>query len=57
MNNIDEEPSESRKWIYRIGIGALITVGIFGLISASYKRLAKNKVDDFRDKIKNRYEK
>lgn len=57
MNNIDEETSESRKWIYRIGIGALITVGIFGLISASYKRLAKNKVDDFRDKIKNRYEK
>jgi hypothetical protein len=57
MNNIDKEPSESRQWIYRIGISALITVGIFGLISASYKRLAKGKVDDFRDKIKNRYEK
>lgn len=56
INGIDSEPSQTRQWIYRIGISALITVGIFGLISASYKRLAKNKIEDYKDKIKSRYE-
>lgn len=57
INNIDKESSTTRQWMYRIGISALITIGIFGLIGASYKRLAKEKVNDQRDKIKKRYEK
>ncbi|MDA9343568.1 hypothetical protein N9R06_00540 [Algibacter sp.] len=57
INDIDKESSTTRQWMYRIGISALITIGIFGLIGASYKRLAKEKVKDHRDKIKKRYEK
>ncbi|MGB2686025.1 MAG: hypothetical protein WBC43_13510, partial [Olleya sp.] len=55
INSIDEEKSTTRQWMYRIGISAFITIGIFGLISASYKRLAKNKIEDYKDKIKTRY--
>jgi hypothetical protein len=56
IDGIDEEPSETRQWIYRIGISLLISVGIFGLIKASYSRLAKQKVEDYKDKIRSRYE-
>lgn len=55
--SIDQESSTTLQWIYRIAISALITVGIFGLIAASYKRLAKSRVDDYKDKIKSRYQK
>lgn len=55
--SIDQESSTTLQWIYRIAISALITVGIFGLIAASYKRLAKSRIDDYKDKIKSRYKK
>jgi len=57
IDAIDSEESQTRQWIYRIGISTLITGGIFGLIKSSYNRLAKSKVEDYKDKIKSRYEK
>jgi len=57
IDGIDIETSSTRQWIYRIGISTLITFGIIGLIKASYGRLAKNKVEDYKDKIKLRYKK
>jgi hypothetical protein len=57
IDGIDNEQSPTRQWIYRIGISVLVTVIIIGLIKSSYNRLAKNKVDDYKDKIKARYEK
>ena len=57
IDYIDNETSSTRQWIYRVGISAFITIGIFGLISASYDRLAKNKVEEYKDKVKERYEK
>lgn len=56
IDGIDNTPSQTRQWIYRIGISLLISAGIFGLIKASYGRLAKQKVADYKDKIKSRYE-
>ncbi len=55
IDSIDNEPSSTRQWIFRIGISLFISVGIIGLIRASYNRLAKSKVEDYKDKIKSRY--
>ncbi|MFT6336831.1 MAG: hypothetical protein ACJATI_003592 [Halioglobus sp.] len=57
INDIDVETSTTRQWIFRIGISTLVSVGIIGLIKASYGRLAKNNVNDYKDKIKARYDK
>jgi hypothetical protein len=57
IDGIDKELSQTRQWIYRTGISILITVVIIGLISASNKRLAKHKIDDYKDKIRSRYDK
>lgn len=57
IDGIDNEPSPTRQWIYRIGISVLITVIIVGLIKSSYGRLAKHKIEDYKDKIRARYEK
>lgn len=57
IDNIDAETSSTRQWIFRLGISLFISAGIIGLIKASYNRLNKNKVDDYKDKIKKRYEK
>jgi hypothetical protein len=57
IDDIDNEPSSTRQWIYRTGISVLITVIIIGLIKSSYNRLAKHKIEDYKDKIKARYEK
>ncbi|MEA1787674.1 hypothetical protein U1E44_16350 [Arenibacter sp. GZD96] len=57
IDNIDAETSSTRQWIFRIGISTLISVGIIGLIKASYGRLNKNKLNDYKDKIKARYKK
>ncbi len=54
---IDKEPSQTKQWIYRIGVSLFITVIISGLIKSSYGRLAKHKVEDYKDKIRARYEK
>ena len=56
IDNIDAESSSTRQWIFRIGISTLVSVGIIGLIKASYGRLNKNKLNDYKDKIKARYE-
>lgn len=57
IDGIDNEISPTKQWIYRIGISVFITVIIIGLIKSSYGRLAKHKVDDYKDKIRTRYEK
>ena len=57
IDGIDKEPSSTRQWIYRTGISIFITVIIIGLIKSSYSRLAKHKIDDYKDKIRARYEK
>ncbi|MCE1167708.1 MAG: hypothetical protein LWX70_06395 [Sphingobacteriia bacterium] len=51
---IDSEPSVTRQWLYRICLNLFVTVGIIGLINASFKRLSKNNVEEQRDKIKKR---
>jgi hypothetical protein len=55
--SIDSEQSQTKQWIYRIGISVFITVIIIGLIKSSYNRLAKHKIEDYKDKIRTRYEK
>jgi hypothetical protein len=57
IDGIDNEPSPTKQWIYRIGISVFITVIIIGLIKSSYGRLAKHKIEDYKDKIRARYEK
>lgn len=55
IKSVDKEPSSTLQWIYRIVISTFITVGLFGLIKASYNRLAKNGVETQKDIIKSRY--
>jgi len=57
IDGIDNEQSPTRQWIYRIGLSVFITVIIIGLIKSSYARLAKHKIEDYKDKIRARYEK
>jgi hypothetical protein len=57
IDGIDNEPSSTRQWICRTGISIFITVIIVGLIKSSYSRLAKHKIEDYKDKIRARYEK
>lgn len=51
---IDSEPSVTRQWLYRICLNLFVTVGIIGLINASFKRLSKNNVEEQKDKITKR---
>jgi len=57
IDTIDTEPSQTRQWMYRIGISLLVSVVIVGLIKASNNRLAKLKIADYKDKVRTRYEK
>jgi hypothetical protein len=57
IDGIDKEPSSTRQWLYRTVISIFITAIIIGLIKSSYGRLAKHKIEDYKDKIRARYEK
>jgi hypothetical protein len=57
IDGVDKELSATRQWMYRTGISIFITVIILGLIKSSYSRLAKQKIEDFKDKIRSRYQK
>lgn len=57
MALIDGEGSVARQRILLTIISVAITSGIIGFCTGAYNRLNKNKIEDYKDKIKSRYEK
>lgn len=57
MALIDGEGSVARQRILLTIISVAITSGIIGFSTGAYNRLNKNKIEDYKDKIKSRYEK
>jgi hypothetical protein len=57
MALIDGEGSVARQRILLTIISVAITSGIIGFSTGAYNRLNKNKIEDYKDKIKTRYEK
>ncbi|MGB6094672.1 MAG: hypothetical protein WBF83_13010, partial [Moheibacter sp.] len=57
MTLIDGEGSVARQRILLTIISVAITSGIIGFCTGAYNRLNKNKIEDYKDKIKSRYEK
>lgn len=54
IESIDSETSVTKQWLERIVLNVFVTIGIIGLIKATHKRLGKQNVADYRDKIKTR---
>jgi archaellum component FlaG (FlaF/FlaG flagellin family) len=57
MNFIDGESSVTRQRILLTIISILMTSGVVGFITAAVNRLTKHKIDDYKDKVRARYEK